>query len=137
MSGASIVGLFVDSLSRLTIEDQVAGEAVSKGDPLKVDSTNGKWIRSQADVASTLPSGGIADNNAVLDGDLTVVTFGIVGDQVFVAGDRGKSLYVAIGGGTTITPPAAGGSNAQQIVGYIRSTSEMVTQINSPQITVP
>lgn len=114
---------------------QVAGEAISAGDPIFLDQASGQWLQARAGTAARMPAEGIAPRAFVLGDSVNPVSGGLVEGLTFVAGDVGDTLFVAAAGGATVTPPNTA-ADLQQKVGYALSVTQMIAQVDQRQVEI-
>jgi len=121
---------------RVSADAVIAGEPLTQGDPIYLDSATNKWKKSNAALIATMPARAVATQAAVLDASfIPAFSEQKAGGYVFVVGDRGKNVYVASGGGITLTPTATSGEQLQRI-GFVFSTSEIRVLIDELPISI-
>lgn len=102
-----------------------AGEALSRGDAVYVSGVSGNKpvvMKADADDAAKMPAFGIAENDANLNANVEIVTFGTVYNIDTSAYSIGDELYVSTTPGVlTATPPTGESAKLQNLGKVIRS----------------
>ena len=102
-----------------------AGEALSRGDAVYVSGVSGNKpivMKADANNAAKMPAFGIAENDANLNANVEVVTFGTVYNIDTSAYSIGDELYVSTTrGALTATPPTGESAKLQNLGKVIRS----------------
>ena len=116
---------------------QFSGEALTYADPIYKNAT-GNWFRSRADTPSTMPTQGVTLSTVPGAGiAIVVLVYGILPGVVFVAVDRGKTLYVGATGGLDVAPPPVGAGFEQQEIGYVLDTGQGMIQLVQISVEIP
>lgn len=105
--------------------EAMAGEALTHGDAVYVSGVSGNKpvvMKADADDAAKMPAFGIAENDANLNANVEVITFGTVYNIDTSGWAIGDELYVSTTPGVlTSTPPTGATTKLQNIGKVIRS----------------
>jgi len=114
--------------SEKVVQEVRFAEAVSKGDPVYISGYNAGQNRPEVQKADAsdsaqMPSIGLADSDYDINTNGYVISVGdLIDVDTDALGDEGDIVYVAAGGGLTVTKPT--GSNLIQNVGKISRSNQ-------------
>ena len=114
--------------SKKVVQEVRFSEAVSKGDPVYISGYNAgqnrpEVLKADASDSSQMPSFGLAAADYDINTNGYIISAGDLTDvDTDVLGNEGDTVYVAPGGGLTITKPT--GSNLIQNVGKISRSNQ-------------